>query len=252
MKINIKIPVVFLIIGLFYNGFIFSDEISLATTNWGPYADETLLNNGFTSEIIRKAFERSGYTVSFHFLPWKRAANDVENGHYDALYSAYYSEERADIYALSEPYAESTLILCSLKEKDIIYNNLQDLIPYTIGTVRGYVNTPEFDNADYLTKEEVTSDLLNIHKLIFGRIDLIVIDQYVAIHNIKISPTLPISISDVKFIYPPLEKKQLYIMFSKAVDGYEKKLTDFNYGLNEIRKDGTYNEILLKYGFIIE
>ncbi len=229
-----------------------AENITLATTDWQPYAGENLPNYGFTSEIIATAFERRGYTVQFTFLPWKRAMIYVESGRYDALYSAYYSEERAQIFALSEPYTESIVTLCSQTGRDITYTTFRDLIPYRIGVVRGYVNSPEFDAADYLHKDDVTRDIQNIYKLLNGRLDLIVVDKYVAIHHIKTNPTIQATVNDVTFLEPPLDTKPVYIMFSKAVPGYEKTLADFNAGLKAIQDDGTYQEILHKYGFLIE
>lgn len=226
-----------------------AEVISLTSTNWEPYNGELLPNFGFTSEIISKAFERVGYKVRFTFLPWKRAYEETRKGKYDGLFAAYYSKERAEIFAPSDPYISGTLALCTRKESEIKYKTLRDLSPYIIGVVRGYVNTPEFDKADYLKKEVSNSDIMNLKKLLRGRIDLIVIDKYIALYNLKNSPSIEGDVNSIRFLSPPLDEKPLYIMFSKSVPNFETKVKSFNRGLNEIKTDGTLKSILTKYGF---
>ncbi len=177
----------------------------------------------------------------------------TKRGKLDALYSAYYSDERAKTYALSEPYAESPVVFCTKKDADIKYTKLHDLAKYRIGVVQGYVNTPEIDKADYLQKDDgAVSDLLNLRKLLKNRVDLIIIDKFVAISILKNNPTLEGDVKSVKFLDPPLEMKPLFVMFSKAVPGYEKKLADFNRGLKMVNDDGTVKNIMIKHGFVAD
>ncbi len=229
-----------------------ADEITIVSCDWKPYAGQDLPGYGFTSEIIAKALENVGHKATFKFLPWKRVMYTVKAGKYDAAYSAYYSDERAKNFALTEPYANSKLVLISKKGKNIKYSKLNDLSSYSIGVVRGYVNTPEFDNADYLKKIEATDDLASIRMLFRERMDLIVMDKFVAIYNLKNSPTLEGDFSDVEFLKPPLKIQPIYCMFSRAKPGFEKKIADFNKGLKAITEDGTVKAIMKKSGFFIE
>ncbi len=226
-----------------------AEEICMTSCEWAPYASENLPNYGFTSEIINAAFKHVGYKVTFEFYPWKRAMMMVKQGKCDGVYSAYYTSERSREYALSDPYIESRVYLCTLKNNPIKYKSFKDLIPYKIGVVMGYSNTEEFDNADFLTKDEAPNELLNLKKILRGRVDLIVIDRYVAIDNLKNSAFLEGSISDIQFLEPPLKMVPVHIMFSKAIPGYEKKVRDFNKGLQAVKHDGTIDDILKKYGF---
>ncbi len=227
----------------------FAEQIKLTSCNWKPYNAEGLLNYGFASEIISTAFARRGYKVSFTFLPWKRAMKETERGLYHGLFAAYYNRERAEIYQASDPYITGPLVLCAKKNSKIKYKNLIDLKSYKIGTVMGYANTEEFDNANYLQKDPVISDIQNIRKLLAGRVDLIVVDKYLALYHLKNTPVLSGNTDSVKFLEPPLQEKNLHIMFSRAIPGFEKRVKDFNLGLKEIKDDGTYKEILIKHDF---
>lgn len=220
--------------------------VSLAVLNWEPYVGEELENMGFGAEIISEAFSRSGYKTKLHFMPWVRALRDTVAGKYDAVCFGYYSEKRDKIYALSKPFAESSLVFYSHKDSDISYSKLADLKPYRIGVVRGFVNTAEFDAAQYLRKDVVSSETINLRKLLYKRIDLILIDRYVARYLIQ--KIFQNNITDFKELSPPLQTQPLYIMFSRTVEGYELKLQAFNNGLQLIAGDGTIDKILAKHG----
>lgn len=221
--------------------------IKLATLNWEPYVEKNLENHGFTSEIVSEVFKKAGYQVEIHFMPWARVLTEVKTGEYDAMYPAYYSEERARTFALSNSIARGLLVLYKRSSDTILYKTLMDLKPYKIGVVRGYVNTPKFDSAVYLNKKIVNSDKQNLLKLLTGRIDLAVIDNYTAKRIIKTD--IPQAIEKLEFLEPPLENKGLYVGFSKAIKDYPKVLKDFNQALNDMINKGLIDDIVKKHGF---
>jgi len=220
---------------------------SLATLHWEPYVGRDLKNYGFTSEIVTEAFRRVGYEVTVTFMPWARVIQEVKRKKYDAAYPAYYSDERARVFALSRPFAQGPLVFYKRKAAKISFKTLQDLKPYRIGVVRGYVNSPAFDAADYLKKEFTNSDESNLRKLLKGRIDLVVIDKYTAEHLIK--RAIPEGLNQLESLEPYLQVKQLYLAVSRRVSGYQQMLEAFNYGLRQITEDGSIKKIMKKHGF---
>jgi ABC-type amino acid transport substrate-binding protein len=151
-----------LILCLGATGFADDKTVSLATLEWEPYVGRKLMNYAFISEIVTEAFKRVDYSQTVDFMPCARVLQEVLKGEYDAAFPADYPDTRAKNYALSNSFAEGPLVLCKKKEADISYKSLQDLKPYCIGVVRGYVNTPEFDAADYLRKDLANSDEINL------------------------------------------------------------------------------------------
>lgn len=227
-------------------------QISFSTVNWEPYAGETLINNGISTVIIREACKRVGLTPTFHFMPWNRAMTQTRNGKYDAVFNAYYSKDRAETYAISEPYFRTILTLCATRKKSIDYDgSVESLKPYTIGVVRGFVNTEAIDQALFLKKDTTETDVLNLRKLLHGRVDLIVIDKYQSIHLVKNNPTIEADIKDIQFISPILEEKTLHVLFSKKKPDWQDKLKRFNKGIKEIKADGTLNDIMFRFGFFV-
>lgn len=204
---------------------------------------------GLATDLIRTVFRRMGYDTSAEILPWNRAVAKTKSGVYDVLYNAYFSESRARTFAVSDPYLYSPIHFCAKKSAGISYITFRDLRPYKIGVVLGYVNSREFDETDYLVKDPAPTDLHNLKKLISGRVDIIVIDRYVATHLIKTSPFLLENITAFDFLEPALKMMPVYAMFSKEIPGHQNRLTHFNRELRQMRKDGTYEAILEKHGF---
>ncbi|MCP4112345.1 MAG: transporter substrate-binding domain-containing protein [Desulfobacteraceae bacterium] len=226
--------------------YLFASErtVRLATLEWAPYAGKQIRNNGFTSEIVTQVFKRAGYKTEISFMPWARVLVAVEKGMYDAMYPAYYSKERDRIYALSKPFSNGPLGFIKRVDDKIQFKSLSDLKPYKIGVVRGYVNTAEFEAADYLIKEVVNNDKVNLKILLAGRIDLAVIDKFTFYQ--LISTSVPEGAGKLEFMEPPLEIKDLYVGFSRKIRDHQKLLEDFNHALEEMTELGIVNRIMEK------
>ncbi len=229
-------------------GFSTEKSVSLATLNWAPYVGENLKNKGFTSKIVTEAFKRKGYEVNFKFLPWTMVLKSVGNGQYDAGFPAHYTEKIAKQYAVSKPFAENTIGFYKKKNKKIPFKVLEDLEPYKIGVVQGYVNSAEFDAASYLEKKVAKNDNRNLQKLLKNQIDLAVIDKIVA-QNIMNTSMSQDEKDRLEFIKPALDVKKLYLIISLEIKNSRQILEDFNSGLDEIEQDGTIEKIMKEYGF---
>ena len=158
------------------------EKIRIATLNWEPYIGQTITNEGFMAEVTREIFKRVGYKVEYIYLPWKRAVKMAEQGKFDGYFPAYWSKQREEKSIFTNSIISGPVVFFKIKGSDISFKKLEALKPYRIGVVHGFVNTTEFDKADYLNKEKVTTNLQNIKKLFAGRIDLIVIDKYVGLY----------------------------------------------------------------------
>ncbi len=236
---------VFLMVGT--NVFAASKTIKLATLDWEPYIGRDLKDNGYVAEIVREAFRRKGYTVKIKFLPWARVLKMAKDGKVDGYFPEYYSAERENEFLFSNEFPGGPLGFFKRKDSDISYNKLTDLKPYRIGVVRGYVNTKEFDAADYLKKEPALDDLTNIKKLLAGRIDLLVADKFVGLDLLE--RNLSNHVGDIEFVQPALELKPLYVCFPRTLSASQMYNKVFNAGLKEIKEDGTLDKILTKHGF---
>jgi len=236
----------------------FGDEkkVTLATLDWPPYIGPGMLNNGYVSEIAVEAFKRVGYAAVVEFYPWARSVKLTRKGRRDGLFPKYYDKIWEKDYVFSDPMPGGPVGFYKRKDKKIAYSGdpatnqtevLRALKQYKFGVVRGYSNTPEFDAADFLKKEQAESDEVNLKRLYLDRVQLICIDKFVA--KYVIGKKFPKYAEALEFMEPPLKYQPLFIAFSRLAKNYEQKLKDFNAGLKEITDDGTLKKIMNKHGF---
>lgn len=218
--------------------------LKLATLDWEPYIGEKLPGQGYVAQLVELAFANSEYDVELSFFPWARTVHMADEGGYAGYLPEYYSEEVAEDFFFSDPFPGGELTFFKRKSDTISYSTLRDLQPYTIGVVRGYVNTAEFDEATYLKKKEANDDLQNLRKLLGNRIDLIVADKYVALYLLR--TYLSESMEDVDYIAPPLDQKQLYLCISKKYPNAQNILASFNDGLKISRQNGSLLRLIEK------
>jgi polar amino acid transport system substrate-binding protein len=220
-------------------------EVNLVTVDYAPFYGPTLPNEGPITEIVTAAFKNVGYQVNVKYVPWARAVADAKAGKADGLHGAWFSKEREEWFVYSDKLPGNEIVLFKRKgtepEAFIGYDDLQ---PYKIGVVRGYVNPPEFDAADLRT-EEANSDKLNLTKLAKGRVDLILIDR--AIAKYMLANELAEYKDALEAIDPPLKIEHLYMLISKETDDYQTKLDDFNKGLKTLTEEGGVDEIMKRH-----
>jgi polar amino acid transport system substrate-binding protein len=221
------------------------DSISLSAAEYPPYYSKDLPNYGPVTELIVRAFNKSGYEVNIHFYPWLRGELLAQNGTHDGMIPPWHSKEREAAFVFSEPLFQNELYFYKQKNTHITFNHLQDLKKYRIGSVKGYANPAKLTNAG-IKFEDVLLDRQNLLKLSIGRLDLALIDVKVAEFLIKTDTT--IDPTTIERMEPMIESKMQFLTISKKTENYQKKLTDFNEGLKQLRSSGEYDKILSKHG----
>lgn len=221
-------------------------RVVMCTVPWAPFYDPGLEDDGFISEISRAAFRAAGHDAKLEFMPWARAMLEVRQGDRHVLMGAYYTDERAETYIASDRIYTTSVGLVALKDLGVSsYGELRDLSEYTIGYGRGWATTDEFDNADYLDKEAADNNVLNVRKLYAGRIDMIAMnfDRFS-----QIAADEGFDPDRAVFLDPPLQSSGLYLMASRAIENPETLIEEFNEGLEAIRQNGRYDEIIERFG----
>lgn len=156
--------------------------IRMLTLFWPPYTGETLPYGGESTRILRSVFEREGIPVEVGYVPWSRAMTMFQQQQVDILYPGYPERAGQDGCLLSAAYQTTSLSLVERRDTPLRWNLLSDLEAYTLGVVRGYVNSPGVDaliRAHRLKVESDGSDATNIRKVAAGRIDGAFIDPQV-------------------------------------------------------------------------
>jgi polar amino acid transport system substrate-binding protein len=228
--------------------------VRLASLEWPPYIGASMPDEGFAAALVRAAYAELGLSVEIQFHPWARALELARSGAVDGLFPEYYNAERETEFAFSAPLASGPLVLYKRREDELQYrpvsrgaleSGLRALQAQRFGVVSGYLNTPAFDAADYLTKIEAADDATNLRNLVEGHIDLAVIDRRVAQH--LISTRHPDYAAQIEALSPPLGEMQLYIAFSRKSPRMSEALEGFERGLEALRFKGQLTTLQMRY-----
>lgn len=226
--------------------------IYLTSLEWPPYVSEQLPDQGATALVARRAFAAMGYEVRISYFPWARTIMMTkETQKYIGYFPEYYSTAIEKEFIFSEPIGESPLGFAERTDQPISWKTLDDLKNILIGTVRGYVNTEEFDHKaanGELTVDPVTNDLINLRKVAIGRVALAVIDQHVMTYLLKTNAELSAYTNRLQFNARLLGQKKLYICFRRDPEG-ERIAAIFNEGVKKIDAAALIKEYFQKIMF---
>ncbi|WP_259781724.1 substrate-binding periplasmic protein [Aestuariispira ectoiniformans] len=221
-------------------------NVSMVTINWSPYFAENLEEGGFFTVLVREAFKAGGHDANIRFLPWKRAMNMVERTQSDVLMGAYFTEERDKQYFYSAPIFPVRLVLAANRRTGLTgYKDLRELSSYRIAVCLGWYYGEAFEKADYLKKEPALDQIINIRKLIGGRVDIVAGSEVVLRH--EIDQRRDFSMKDVTILKPDLAREELYILTSRQLPDGKQLIEDFNRGMAIIRKNGMFDAILNRF-----
>lgn len=242
-----RLSALFLLLALILATPAWAGSVRLATLEWAPYISKTQPGGGFVAEVVREAFKRQGQAVEYAFMPWARVVAVAKAGDVAGYLPEYYAKQLERHFLFSEPLPAGPLGFFKLKSRAISWKTLDDLKPYRIGVVSGYVNTSEFDARKDLKIDAVAEDLLNLRKLLAGRIDLMLADKYVGLYLAK--KEIPQDADKIEFMSPALENKELFVCFPKDRPGSRALRDAFNQGLRAMKADGALQAIMKRYGF---
>ena len=193
--------------------------VRLASLEWPPYSTNSLPEQGMTSAVIRAAFAAVGYDVQIDIYPWSRTVRLGEDGAsgYAGYFPRYYNEATASKTVYSPSVGEGPLGFVENIAHPVTWNTLDDLRGLTIGIVKDYANTEEFDRrvaAGELQVAETMSDRSNVLKIGYARQDLAVVDPNVLNYLIRHDQDVDQIADEIRMNGHLLEIKQLYVAFN--------------------------------------
>ena len=221
--------------------------LTLATLNWEPFYSENLPEEGFFTALSREAFKRAGYDLKVEFIPWKRALEMAKKGKYDGILGAYHNKDRETYFIFPDPVAHNEEVFLQKKGKGISFQSFDDLKPYTIGGLNGGAPIKELTEKGFKT-EGVSKDIQTVKKLHAGRIDLMIWGKqnfYFALRNM--ADYKPYQ-NAFEILEPPFKSYGLYCPISKTRADAREIVDKFNAALKAMKSDGTYDDILIRFG----
>ncbi len=224
--------------------------LRLVTEDFPPLFSQSLPDNGWAWEVGRTALASQEVNATLEYIPWKRALHESAVGAADGLYGAAMTPERQRQYIFSKPFAVIRIGFFRHVESDITFDgDFQSLRPYVIGMGAGYALHPEFDNADYLQKDESVNSVAALKKLYLRRIDLVIgieaVDGF-HLHN-ELSRHHPDITETILFMEPPINASLLYLAVSRTLPNAQAIADSFSAGMQAIIENGDFDAILAKH-----
>lgn len=208
---------------------------------WPPYLGAQLPEQGMAARLIRDIFADAGYQVRFDFLPWPRAYRETQLGRYAASAVWMHAAERETHFHYSAPVLAEEFVLFHLKQRPLIFRELQDLTGMELGGGFGYSYGAEFDKAlaaGRFRLSRVSKTSQNFQRLVKGRIEAFPEEKQVGYHVLRTE--LPALQSMVTHATTPLLVNQSYLLFPKSSAQSLQLLHILNEGLARYRSTGRY------------
>jgi len=227
-----------------------SEKIVLASSEWPPYAGESLVGNGASAMIVREAFRAVDIELEIRFYPWNRLLHEMAN---DPTIQGYFPEYtgREDLYNYSDSIGKSPIGFAKRVSGATTWNSYDDLKKYRIGVVSGYINTKRFD--EMVTAGEIRInttgfDRFNLRKVLLGRVEMAVVDMNVFRYFVRTDPLLYPNRTDIEMDAHLMDIINLYVCFAKTEKG-DRLQSLFNKGLRKVhvrRMQNNYVDELVK------
>ncbi|WP_169727232.1 substrate-binding periplasmic protein [Aliagarivorans marinus] len=225
------------------------DSILLASGELAPFSYSNHGRSGVVNELVVEGFQAAGISAHFHFMPWPRAIRHTRAGLYLASsYWYYHSDREADFYFSAPLLTDIEVFVVRNERFPAPLNSLEDLAGSNIGITRAYTYTQElFDKEQqkFFRLEVANNDEQNFAKLAAGRIDAFPVSLYLA--NLYLKSLHPVQAANLRISKLRLGERTCYVLFSKRHPLAPKFLAAFNQGLEQIKQNSRYQQILDKY-----
>jgi len=219
----------------------FSDQIKVANNDWVPY--NTVDGKGLVDQVVKEAFALVGHDLVYVILPWKRAYMSVMVGETDITYPWSYTEDRvAEITYNKSPLIVHRSIFWYKKGTDFSWEEYGDLAKYSIGGKLGSADTAALEEVG-IRVDWVNDEMINLKKLLAGRIDTFPMNEVVGNQVIKQNLSSDEQAQLVTYQDKPLVETPMHGVFTMNERG-EKLSADFERGLQMLIENGRYDEIL--------
>lgn len=198
---------------------------------------------GFDVDLANEVAERIGVTMKFQPIDWSMKETELNGGNIDLIWNGYtITAERQEKVAFTKPYLENSQIIVTMADSDIVTK--ADLAGKNV-TVQAESSALDAINAEpdvaasfgelveFATNNDAFSDLES------GRSDALVVDEVNARYYMKQAGE-----EKYKVLEEDFGDEEYGIGLRKDDTELLKKIND---AMDEMKSDGTYDEIYEKW-----
>jgi len=220
-----------------------NNVITLAAGEWLPYSGNDIKGGGVATTILRTALRKAGFDLQVDILPWTRMGQQAADKYYQGYFPSINCESSQGINMIaSDAISETVLGFAVTTDAALKWSKLSDLAGKNIGMVRGqYIpdDLQVFIQNKIIRQHLVATDIQNLLKLQYKRIDLALIDEsvfyYLLVKNVDLA-------GKVKFHPKVLAEQPLYACFPDTAEG-NKTRQILNNALKDIDLDSIPYEL---------
>ena len=210
-----------------------SDEpVRICSAAWPGFieVEDGRVVGGITHDVIHEAFRRLNRSVEMRELPWSRCLKNVEDGSYSAATDEFFPNHNP-AFSQSQVHFNSAIFgICVRQDAPQQSLSLDLLQGQRVGTVRGYIYTPDLLAKANWTAVQ-TKDEDQLYTLLErGRVNFIVCDYWSALQR-----------DQVRILQPFLDTTELGVVFNKAHG--EPLRRAFDQTIGEMLADGTIDRL---------
>ena len=217
--------------------------ISVALGEWPPYASEQLPHGGLLPLIMKRAFAYSDIKLQVKFMSWQEAYDKTRLGHYDVSPGWLKTPERETQMHFSQAISYIDLRLLHHHDRNLSWENIEELYPLRLGIVPGYSYSEQLDTAiqsKRINTVEYQNDLAAINAILAKKIDIYPADAMVASYLLNKLPEQ--QRTQIAFDEHTLSNNPVYLIASKTAS--PELINIFNEGLEQLKQSGEYIKIL--------
>ena len=197
-------------------------KICTDTNFWYPF---TYVKDGksvgLQLDIISSAAEKTGVSIEYTALPWKRCLKEAENGSYDGIAVASYKDARAEFmhYPADAATAKRSVqrvmqveyVVVTPTSNNYEYNGDVATLPTPVRVPRGYSIADDLKKKGVDVDSGAPGDENNIKKMLrAGKGSLVTLPKIVEVLGAR-----PEFEGKMKVSAKPLKSKSYYLTFSK-------------------------------------
>lgn len=217
-------------------------DYQIVTENYPPLSlmIEDKVTGGST-EIIQEIMKRNNISIPISLKPWDIAYQEALKNPNTIIYSIDKSPAREGLFKWVGPIAQDTSYLYARIDSDITIKNLNDAKQYSICVYKDDTIQQYLDREGFKTLVLVENNKSMSRMLMTGQVQLWAIGELAVKRLAWQGDSNP---EQMKKVYK-IRDNALYIGFYK--DTPDKIVNQFQTALDSMKKDGTYQKIILRY-----
>lgn len=220
-----------------FNYLCATEKLIIATV---PKKDMTKVSKD--EEILKKVFSELNIEIEIKYFPWNRCIEMMENKKIDGMFSIKKTEEREKFILFPEEgLIESEWVFFYRKDRKLEYNDEKDLDGKIIAATTGYAYGDRFWQNKNFKIDEGYDDILNMKKVINGRVDFFICNKSDGIGLLEEFKNNEVTYSNINYMTYPL-----YLGFS-LVEKNKNIAQKFSKKLEELKRNGNYRKIVKKF-----